>query len=273
MYSTLATTFETIVTEQAGPVVFLTLDRPEARNAMNLKMVEEIHGFFSGIRDDRSIRCVVIRGAGDTFCSGADIKEWPDPANQSREAQVRYATALDDMLMAVQYAPQVTVAVIEGAAMGGGLGLVCVSDIAIADQDARMALPEVRLGLAPAVISPYVLQRVGLTRARQLALTGRTLNGFAAQEVGLVHDVTINGMMDEVVEGYIRDILEGSPEALAETKALLIRVADSVFPETRDYRVDVLNRLREGAEAAEGMAAFAQKRRPEWVPSRESFPF
>lgn len=271
MYATLLTRFETIVVERAGSVIYLTLDRAEARNAMNLRMVEEIRDFFASIREDRSIRCVVLRGAGGTFCAGADIKEMRDPANQTPEAQYAYASALDEMLLTVQRAPQVTIAVVEGAAMGGGFGLLCVSDVAVAEAGARLSLPEVRLGLAPAVISPYVIERIGLMRTRQLALTGRVLDGFAALELGLVQDVAQAEMVEEVVTGYLRDILQGSPCALAATKALLFQVAAAPsLEESRAYRVETLSQLRSSEEGREGMAAFAEKRKPSWVTSEEA---
>jgi methylglutaconyl-CoA hydratase len=155
--------------------------------------------------------------------------------------------------------------------MGGGLGIICVVDVAVAEQTARMALPEVRLGLAPSVISPFVLKRIGLSRSRQLALTGRSVDGFMAQEIGLVHDVAPEGQLDEVVSGYVRDILKGSPEALAATKALLFRVAEQVLDESRSYRVETLNRLRQSAEGQEGMASFVEKRPPAWVADEELY--
>jgi isohexenylglutaconyl-CoA hydratase len=265
MYATFTQQFETIVVERAGAVVYLTLDRPEARNALNLRMVQEIHEFFTSIREERSIRCVLIRGAGDTFCAGADIKELN--SNGSAEASVVYARALDAMLHAVQRSPQVTVVLVEGAAMGGGFGLVCVSDIAVADEKAFMALPEVRLGLTPAVISPYVIERIGLTRTRQLALTGRRLNGKTAFDLGLVQEVAPAGTAEQVVESYVADILQGGPDALATTKALLFHVAERPAEESKEYRVQTLATLSAGDEGREGMTAFAEKRRPQWVPT------
>ena len=188
-----------------------------------------------------------------------------DPAFQSSEAQDRYAAALDEMLMAIQGAPQVTIAVVEGVAMGGGFGLVCVVDIAIAAGGAALSLPEVRLGLAPAVISPFVLDRIGLPRARQLALTGRRLNGHQAEAIGLVHEVALDGELEPMVESYVRDVLRGAPVALAETKALLFHVAGRSPEESRAFRVDMLTRLRASEEAREGMGAFREKRDPRWV--------
>ena len=266
MYTYLPIRYETIMTERAGSVIYLTLNRPEARNAMNLCMVKEIRNFFVSIRDNRSIRCVVISGAGQHFCAGADIKEMRNPANQTPQAQSIYGTTLDDMLLAVQRAPQVTIAAVKGAAMGGGFGLVCVTDIAVADESIKMALPEVRLGIAPAVVSPYVIERIGLTRTRQLALTGRFLDENTALELGLVQDVAPAGMLDIVVDDYLKDILRGSPNALAATKELLFQVAAAPsLDASRAYRINTLNRLRSSEDGREGMSAFAQKRKPNWV--------
>lgn len=270
MYATVTTRFETLVVERAGSVVFITLDRPDARNAMNTRMIEEIRDFFLSIRDDRSIRCAVLQGAGGMFCAGADIKEMRNPANQTQEAQLYYSAILDDMLLAVQTAPQVTIAAVEGAAMGGGFGLMCVTDITIADETARMALPEVRLGIAPAVISPYVVERIGLTRTRQLALTGRVIHSAAAFDMGLVQDIAPTGRLDEIVDDYVKDVLQGAPNALATTKELLVKVAKADnLDETREYRLRLLGQLRSSDEGREGMAAFAEKRKPNWVPEDE----
>jgi isohexenylglutaconyl-CoA hydratase len=269
MYAPVTTSFETIVLERAGSVVYLTMDRPRAKNALNLRMVQEIQEMFASIREDRTIRCVVMQGAGGTFSAGADIKEMRDPAHQTAEAQLAYANALEEMLRSVQYAPQVTVAAIDGVAMGGGLGLVCVSDVAIASEHSVFALPEARLGIAPAVISSYLVDRVGLSQARRLALSGRRINGYQAQSIGLVHELASGGSLDQMVDSYVSDVLHGSPEALATTKSLLFQVAGNSPGESRDLRVATLNRLRDSAEAREGMAAFVEKRKPFWVEAEE----
>ena len=148
--------------------------------------------------------------------------------------------------------------------MGGGLGLVCVTDIAIADEGAMFGLPEVRLGLAPAVISPYVVQRVGFTRARQLMLTGRHFGATAALEYGLIHEIALVGQLDTLVAATIADILKCAPNALRECKRLLFAVLTQ--PDSLEERVATLERLRMSEEAAEGIMAFIQKRSAPWVP-------
>ncbi len=254
--------YETLAINVDGSVATLTLNRPDARNAMSHQMVADMLHFFQGIRNNRSIRVVVIRAAGKTFCAGGDIRDLSTPrtADEEREALAR----LDTMLRAVNRAPQVVIERVHGAVMGGGIGLVCVSDIAIASTAARFALPEVRLGLVPSLISPFVVERLGLTQTRRWMLTGTTFDGKAAQAVGLVHEVCEEAELDARVAAIINEVLQCSPNALAECKKLLFEVLET--PETLNYRIELLNRLRRSEEGQEGMLAFLQKRPARWVP-------
>jgi isohexenylglutaconyl-CoA hydratase len=149
--------------------------------------------------------------------------------------------------------------------MGGGFGLVCVSDIAIASADTKMGLPEVRLGLVPALISPYVIQRLGLTRARELMLTGRRFSGEEARVYGLVHEVCPPDQLDHRVEAVLADLRQCSPNALAACKRLMFAVMDQSLDDTVTYRAALLTELRHSEEGLEGMMAFAQKRKPQWA--------
>ena len=257
-------TFETLNITVDGTTANVTLNRPETRNAMNYKMVEDLHTLFTSLKDNRDIRSIVLSGAENTFCSGGDIKEMrenPVPASES-------AGNLDAMLRACNEASQVVIARIEGAAMGGGLGLVCVSDVAIACEDAKFALPEVRLGVAPSFISPYVLRRIGLTRARELMLTGRRFTGEQALEYGLIHSVCSADDLDYYVEQELYEISQCAPGAIAATKALIFEVLEQSTDESLDYRAELLNTLREGEEAQEGLLAFIEKRAAKWVTSQ-----
>jgi enoyl-CoA hydratase/carnithine racemase len=259
-------TFETITCELKGSVVEVTLNRPESRNAMSHQMVEELLSCFHDLAEESysGVRVVVLRAAGKVFCAGGDVRDLREA--HSGEVENRTAIArLDELLIAVNEAPQVVIARVQGPALGGGLGLVCVCDIAVAGSGARFALPEVRLGLVPSVISPYVIARVGLPRARQLMLTGQEIGGAAAYEYGLVtHTTGPDEELDHLVEDIISDILKGAPQALRECKRLLFEVASSGGAQTLDYRIDLLNRLRSGTEAQEGMLAFMQRRRAPW---------
>ncbi len=256
--------FETLTLTLKPPFAYLTLNRPEVKNAMNAQMVLDITAAFEALKDNREIRAVVISGAGGTFCAGGDIKELA-AAFQAGSAMNENLGALDTMLRTVNQAPQVVIARIEGAAMGGGFGLVCVADIAIASTDAKMGMPEVRMGLVPALISPYVIQRIGLTRARELMLTGRRLSGTDAQKYGIVQEACPPDELDTKVESILEEIRQCSPNALAACKALIFEVMDKDLDSTVDYRATLLADLRRSEEAQEGMMAFMQKRPAKWA--------
>ncbi|HEY7350723.1 MAG TPA: enoyl-CoA hydratase-related protein [Ktedonobacterales bacterium] len=258
--------YETILIALDGPVTTLTLNRPEARNAMSHRMVEEMLDYFQRIRNNRDIRVVVMRAAGKTFCVGGDVRDLSAPRTEAEEKAA--IGRLDTLLRAINRAPQVVIERIHGAVMGGGIGLVSVCDIAIASATTRFALPEVRLGLVPSLISPFVVQRLGLTRARQWMLTGSQFDARAAQEVGLIHEVCDEESLDQRVSAAVHEVLQCSPRALAECKKLLFEVLET--PDTLAYRVDLLNRLRHSDDGQEGMRAFLEKRPAKWVPQNEA---
>ena len=173
---------------------------------------------------------------------------------------------LDKLLRTVNEAPQVVIARVQGHALGGGLGLVCVADIAVAGYSAAFGLPEARLGLVPAIIAPYVVQRIGPTCARRLMLTGIQLTPKRARKLGLVQEVCADLELDARVEAVAGEVLLCAPQALRECKRLLFKVLREPEMATLDYRVNLLNRLRAGAEAQQGMMAFLSKQRPPWAP-------
>ncbi|MEL6525567.1 MAG: enoyl-CoA hydratase-related protein, partial [Chloroflexota bacterium] len=200
-------TYETLLVEQKDFALYITLNRPDVRNAMNYKMVAELNDIFTSLRDDRTIRTVILSGADGTFCAGGDIKEMRDTSVPTFDS----ASNLDAMLRAVDQASQIVIARVEGVALGGGLGLVCVSDIAVADEAAIFSLPEVRLGIVPSFISPYVINRVGLTRARELMLTGRRFDGTLAKEYGFVHEACATDQLDHFIEVELDEIRQAAP--------------------------------------------------------------
>ncbi|MCB8982796.1 MAG: enoyl-CoA hydratase/isomerase family protein [Ardenticatenaceae bacterium] len=257
--------YETLEITKTGSVAFVNLNRPAARNAMNRQMVQDLLDYFRAIRDDRSIRVVVLGANGPVFCAGGDIKEMQAGFTEDEATQVGHVRTFDEMLTAVSTAPQVTLARIHGPALGGGVGLVCVTDIAVAAEEASLGLPEVQLGLVPAVISPYVVARVGLAKARQLMLTGARLNGREAAAAGLVTTAVQPDKLDGAVLEIVNAVLQASPQALAACKDLLLAVSDKPPAETAVTRVQTLQRLRTSAEGQEGLLAFVQKRPPGWV--------
>jgi isohexenylglutaconyl-CoA hydratase len=254
---------ETLDIQIKGTVARVTLNRPDAHNAMSDQMVIELLSFFESIRENRYIRVVVLAAAGETFCSGGDIKDMQTAV--SEEDRMVAMSRFDQMLRAVNEAPQVTIARIQGAAMGGGFGLVCVSDVAIASETAKFGLPEVRLGVAPALISPYVIARLGMSRARQLMLTGVRFDAVKALDYGLVHEVQPPDELDARVETVVQEVLLCSPEALAATKELIFYVSERSLDASLQYRAELISRLRGSEEGQEGMMAFIQKRKPRWA--------
>lgn len=256
---------ETLDVQVEDWVAWVTLNRPDSKNAMNQQMVLDLLAAFETIRNNRDIRAVVLSGSGHTFCAGGDIKEMA-AAFQNPELSAQANSAeFDRLLQLVNTMPQVVIAMIEGAAMGGGFGLVCVSDIAVTTETARFALPEVRLGLVPALISPYVIERVGLTRARQLMLMGERFTGDKALEYGLVNYVTHPTAIDDKVQEILAEIQQCSPNAIAACKDLIFMVKDAALDDTVAFRADLLDSIRRTDEAREGMMAFAEKRPAKWV--------
>lgn len=254
------TTFETLTFEIKDFAASVTLNRPETKNAMNFKMVAELYTIFTSLRENRDIRVIVLRGANGTFCSGGDIKEMRENSVPSHESGAN----LDAMLRACNTASQVVVACVEGAALGGGFGLACVSDLAIASTTAQFGLPEVRLGIAPAFISPFVIDRIGFTRARELMLTGRRFNGTEAQQYGIAHLVCAPEDIEKTLQEQLAMLRQCAPGAIAAIKELLFTVSGQPLDDTVAYRANLLNTLRAGTEAQEGMLSFMQKRPPQW---------
>ncbi len=256
--------------ERSGPLLRLWLNRPEMRNAMSRQMTEEILATFAAISADRSIRIVLLRGAGGTFCAGGDIKNMslsgepplPGTSDPLLEGNRRFG----QMMEAVNQAPQAVVAVIEGHAMGGGFGLACVADITIARADARFAMSEVTLGIVPAAISPFVVRRIGLTQARRFGVSGARLDGTEAAAIGIAHLVVADeAALDEAIARTLDQILACAPGAVAETKRLMHRAASAApMAELLDQAAVSFVAAVRGAEGREGTRAFVEKRKPAW---------
>jgi isohexenylglutaconyl-CoA hydratase len=254
--------FETLDVKIEGTFAYIILNRPAVKNAMNNQMVLDIIAAFEGLKDNREVRAVILSGAEGTFCAGGDLKEMQALQTGATD---NFSGTLDKMLRAINEAPQVVVTKVEGAAMGGGFGIVCVADIAIASTEAKMGLPEVRLGIVPALISPYVIERVGLTRARELMLTGRRFDGLTALDYGIVHEAVVPEELEARVQIILDEIKQCSPNALAACKRLIFAVKDAPTDATIDYRANLLTELRRSEDGQEGMTAFVEKRPPKWV--------
>lgn len=268
--TTLPTT-EHIRLDLHGPVLRLWFNRPETRNALSATMVREISETFAAIRDDRGIRVVVMRGAGGTFCAGGDIKgmqaagqaQPPGAEDELKANNRRYGA----MLETVNAAPQAVIAVVEGYAMGGGVGFASVADVTIAHAEAQFAMSEVLLGVVPAAISPFVVQRIGVTTARRLAVTAARFDAHQAHDLGFVHIVADDAAaLDVATVETINQVLKCGPEAIAETKRLMLRASGPTpLPTLLDLAAESFAAAVRGAEGREGTRAFVEKRKPAWV--------
>jgi isohexenylglutaconyl-CoA hydratase len=258
---------QTLLLEPHNGVLHITLNRPESRNAMNLLMVAELRAVLLAVRDDRAIRALVIGGAGGHFCAGGDIKDMANARAQGANAYRDLNRVFGALLQEVQHAPQVVITVLQGAVLGGGLGLACVSDVALADHQAQFGLPETSLGVLPAQIAPFVVLRIGLTQARRLALTAARFDGNQARRMGLVHFVEHDAQaLAERLGEVLAHVLCCAPGANATTKKLLLASAGQPSDALLDEAAEWFSEAVIGAEGVEGTMAFVQKRKPGWAP-------
>ena len=214
---------------------------------------------------DDSVRLVVLGGRGPVFCAGADLQWMKAVAAFGREDNLREAQALADLFFTVYNSPKPMVARVHGAALGGGAGLVAACDVSVAALGTRFGFTEVRLGLVPAVISPYVLPKIGEAAARELFLTGERFEAVKAREIGLVGAVVPEPDLDGVVEARVSALLQSGPRAIAEAKALIREVAWRRVEDVQRYTVERIADVRTSAEGQEGLRAFLEKRKPSWA--------
>ncbi|HCL3368073.1 isohexenylglutaconyl-CoA hydratase [Pseudomonas aeruginosa] len=257
---------ETLLLEPVEGVLRITLNRPQSRNAMSLAMVGELRAVLAAVRDDRSVRALVLRGAGGHFCAGGDIKDMAGARASGAEAYRTLNRAFGSLLEEAQAAPQLLVALVEGAVLGGGFGLACVSDVAIAAADAQFGLPETSLGILPAQIAPFVVRRIGLTQARRLALTAARFDGREALRLGLVHFCEADAdALEQRLEETLEQLRRCAPNANAATKALLLASESGELGALLDDAARQFAEAVGGAEGSEGTLAFVQKRKPVWA--------
>jgi methylglutaconyl-CoA hydratase len=249
---------------EEGPVTTVILARPEAHNALNADLIEELTRCFEELAEDHETRVVVLGGQGRSFCAGADIGYLRETAGLSYEENLEDARRLAMMFWTIDECPKPVVAKVQGAVMGGGAGLLAVADVVVADSEARFAFSEIRLGIAPATISPFVVRKIGVSHARSLFMTGERFGAERAREIGLVHRVVASDELDEAVEDKLSDILNGGPVAQATIKGLLRRLETTEPMEAPGLTARVISELRTGEEGQEGLAAFLEKREPGW---------
>jgi methylglutaconyl-CoA hydratase len=256
--------YKYIESRRDGPVEYLTLNRPNVRNAFNEDVIAELTAWASAIAADRAVRVVVIAGAGKTFSAGADVQWMAKTVNYSQEENLRDAAAASAMFAAIDSLPQPVVGRIQGAALGGGAGLAAVCDVVVAEDSALFGFTEVKLGILPAVISPFSVAKIGRSAARELFLTGARFTAARAREIGLVHAVVPAAELDTTVNAYVQELLTGSPEAITAAKALIREVWGRPLDEARPLTARAIASRRVSAEGQEGLRAFLEKRKPSW---------
>ncbi len=252
-----------------GPITGVTLSRPKVRNAFNDALIGELTHAFLSFVDDRETRVVVLSGEGPVFCAGADIEWMRKAGTYSRAENEADAERMAAMLRAMDTCPKPVVACAHGAAIGGGVGLLATADIAVASEETIFSLAEVKLGIVPSVISPYVLRAIGPREARRFFLTGERFDAREAHRIGLVHAVAPAAELVSLSEKLVSTLLTSGPEAVEVAKRLIGEVAGKTPEEAMPLTVRTIAERRASEEAREGLTAFLEKRHPAWVGKRK----
>ena len=250
--------------QQDGPVTRLTLNRPEVRNAFNEHVIAELTEWTKSVPGSGA-RVAVLAGSGKAFCAGADLTWMSKMVGYSREENERDAMAMSAMFNALDALPIPLIGRVHGAALGGGTGLAAVCDIVVAADDAVFGFTEAKLGILPAVISPFAVRKIGISAARELFLTGARFSATRAHQLGLVHAVTSNAELDPAVDAYVREVLTSAPDAIAGAKRLIAAVAGRAPLDVAELTAQTIAKHRVSAEGQDGMRAFLEKRQPPWV--------
>lgn len=253
-----------------GAVATVMLNRPELHNAFSAEMITELHEMFVQLAHDAEIRAVVLTGAGASFCAGGDIQWMRSSLALTRDENIADAERLAAMFDAINTLPKPVIGRINGAAIGGGAGLVACCDIVVAAESAKFGFAEVKLGILPAVIARYVVPKIGASHARALFVSGRRFDATHAQRIGLVHDVVPPGKLDQVVQQVIADVLTSGPQAIGRAKELVQAAITLPRDEFDRYTIEAIADVRTSAEGQEGLRAFLEKRKPGWaLPAQE----
>lgn len=247
-----------------GPVAHVRLQRPDVRNALNAELIEALRSTFAELAQRSAIRAIVLSGEGKVFCGGADIAMMRESLDLDHAENVAGARALSEMYRAIDTCPKPVIAKIHGAALGGGAGLVVVCDIAIAATDTVFGFTEVKLGIIPAVISPFVLAKIGTSHARALFLTGERFDARRALAIGLVHEVVVGDAVDLAVERVVGEIISAGPQAIAAAKQLIARIRETSYAESKEMTAEAIAAQRVSDEGQEGLRAFLDRRDPAW---------
>jgi len=256
--------YETLEVSKENNIVKIILNRPEFHNAMNEKVMKELITCFKGFNNDKNIRVIILTGSGKSFCAGADLYWMKSMVNYSKEENVKDSRLLLDLFEIIYSCKKPVIACVNGHAFGGGIGLFAVCDVVIAIPKCKFAFSEVKLGIIPAVISTYVVRRLGISNMKRLFITGERFDSNYAKEVGLVDIIVDENKIDETLEKYINLILSSGPKAINEIKKLVNTYENMNIKSFKDHTVKKIAELRVSKEGQEGINAFLEKRKSEW---------
>jgi len=258
-------TTETILTSIKGSVATITLNRPTVSHAINLQMIRELTQAFSSLDKEPGIRIILLRSTGEHFCAGADLN-WMSEGLEQSEAQLKQESMeLAGLFLLMTGLSSILVTALRGKVVGGANGLLAASDIVIAEASSHFAFSEVKLGLVPATIAPFVVQRVGKSRAKAWMILGSWFDAEEARSAGLVDIICLSGQLEKESSGIIKNLLSGGPEAMAGIKKMFnLFDFDQEADALKEQSAEILARFRKSPEGQEGMKAFLEKRRPAW---------
>ena len=252
-------------TEQRGKARWIVLNRPEIRNALSAELIREMKEALQSAVDDPSVRSVVITGEGSAFSAGADLNEMKASRSATFQENVENAMHTSSLFYDITRSPKPVVGRVHGPARAGAVGIISACDVTIAVHGISFAFTESRLGIAPAMISPFVIRRMGPARAQRLFLTGETFSAEDAERFGLIDRLVDADKLDETVEAVCRDFERCGPQALGFVKEIVAHVLEDTAEGNRRYTAEMLARMRSGDEGQEGMAAYLEKRPPHWA--------
>jgi len=257
--------YTTIKFSKEKNVGIITFNRPEIHNAFNSLVIDEMLSLFELIIDDENLRIVILTGEGKSFCAGADLNWMRSVVNQSFDENLEESNRLADLFHKIYSFPRPVIGKINGAAIGGGTGFVAVCDIAIAAESAKFSFSEVKIGVVPACIGPYVIKKMGEGKARELFITGERMDAKRARDVGLINNYVADDKLDHAVESLVKLVLSSGPEAVAMAKKLVSEVPGMTPDQFKPFTAEMIAKLRISDEGQEGMDAFLNKRNPKWV--------
>lgn len=261
----MASLYKTIILQKEQGIWSISLNRPEVHNAMNDKMIAELTDAFKQAEKPDEVRVVILRGKGKSFCAGADLNYMKAIAQFGFEENVKDGLKLAGLFKAIYNCPVPTIAMVHGAAFGGANGLLAACDIVIAEENTTFAFSEVKLGIAPATISPFVLKRIGEFGAKELMMTGKRFKGKEAEKWLLVNHAVTEENMEETLNKLINQLLTSAPDAVKQTKAMIREVLNKDIEHVVDYTAEKIAELRASEEGQEGMASYLEKRKPKWA--------